>query len=85
MKAVNVNEVLKILYNYGQFIPVTDGKKYRKMMDEIANLPSMSDTMLGEIETDIKHLVYYWCEVNPNSVIDDVLKIIDKYKKEDKK
>ena len=39
MKAVNVNDVLKILHKYGTFIFVTDSKKYSDMKNEIANLP----------------------------------------------
>lgn len=38
MKAVNADEVLKILYKYGQHIFVTDYEKYRDLQDEIANL-----------------------------------------------
>ena len=36
--------------------------------------------VLDKIRVEIDGLTYYWCEVNPRSVIDDVLKIIDKYK-----
>ena len=36
--------------------------------------------VLEQIRDEIEHLTYYWCEVNPKSVIDDVLQIIDKYK-----
>lgn len=36
--------------------------------------------VLDKIKADIEGLTYYWCEVNPKSVIDDVLQIIDKYK-----
>lgn len=42
MKAVNVNDVLKILHKYGTFIFVTDSKKYSDMENEIANLPSVT-------------------------------------------
>lgn len=38
MKTVNVDEVLRILYKYGQHIFVTDYETYREMQDEIANL-----------------------------------------------
>ena len=33
---------------------------------------------LEKVKTEIENLTYYWCEVNPNSVKDDVLEIIDK-------
>ena len=36
--------------------------------------------VLEHIRDEIEHLTYYWCEINPKSVIDDVLQIIDKYK-----
>ena len=38
--------------------------------------------VLDKIRAEIDGLTYYWCEVNPRSVIDDVLNIIDKYRKE---
>ena len=37
--------------------------------------------VLDKIRDEIEHLTYYWCEVSPKSVIDDVLQIIDKYSK----
>ena len=37
-------------------------------------------TMLDKIRAEIEGLTYYWCEVNPKSVIDDALQIIDKYR-----
>ena len=41
MKAVNVDEVLKILHKYGKYIFVTDYKKYSDMVDDIANLKAL--------------------------------------------
>ena len=38
--------------------------------------------VLDKIRTEIESLTYYWCEVNPRTVIDEVLDIIDKYKAE---
>ena len=40
------------------------------------------EKVLDKIRAEIEHLTYYWCEVNPRTVIDDVLQIIDKYKAE---
>jgi len=37
---------------------------------------------MDKIKSEIEHLTYYWCEINPKTVIDDVLRIIDKYKEE---
>ena len=39
-----------------------------------------NEDVLDKIRSEIEGLTYYWCEVNPRSVIDDVLNIIDKYK-----
>lgn len=36
--------------------------------------------VLDKIRAEIEGLTYYWCEVNPRSVIDDALQIIDKYR-----
>lgn len=33
---------------------------------------------LEKVKTEIENLTYYWCEVNPNSVKNDVLEIINK-------
>ena len=41
MKAVNVDDVLKILHKYGRYIFVTDEKRYSSMVDEIANLKAL--------------------------------------------
>ena len=38
--------------------------------------------ILDKIRAEIAGLTYYWCEVNPKTVIDDVLQIINKYKAE---
>ena len=38
--------------------------------------------VLDKIRAEIEGLTYYWCEVNPRTVIDEVLDIIDKYKAE---
>lgn len=39
-----------------------------------------AEDVLDKIRSEIDGLTYYWCEVNPRSVIDDVLNIIDKYR-----
>lgn len=36
--------------------------------------------VLDKIRAEIEGLTYYWCEVNPKTVIDEVLEIIDKYR-----
>ena len=40
------------------------------------------ESILDKIRAEIDDLSYYWWEDNPRSVINDVLKIIDKYKVE---
>ena len=47
-----------------------------------ARLKADMADILDKIRAEIEGLTYYWCEVNPKSVIDDVLQIIDKYKSE---
>lgn len=37
------------------------------------------NAVLAKVRAEIEHLTYYWCEVNPRTVIADVLQIIDKY------
>lgn len=44
------------------------------------NLSMKQESVLDKIRAEIEGLTYYWCEVNPKSVINDVLQIIDKYK-----
>lgn len=53
MKTVNINDVLGILYKYGEFIFITDEKKYTEMMNEITNLPSTADTIFDKIRAEI--------------------------------
>lgn len=65
MKAVNVNNVLKIMYKYGRFLFTTDGPKYTDMMDEIANLPGVTtdvDETLGKIKSEIQE-TYSNCDM----------------------
>ena len=35
--------------------------------------------VIDDIRAEINRLTYYWCEIHPRSVIDDVLEIIDKH------
>lgn len=48
MKAVNVDDVLKILHKYGKYIFVTDEKRYSSMVDEIANLKPLPQETVTE-------------------------------------
>lgn len=48
MKAVNVDDVLQILYKYGPYIFVTDEKRYSSMVDEIANLKPLPQETVTE-------------------------------------
>jgi lantibiotic modifying enzyme len=38
------------------------------------------ESAIDKIRAEIEDLTYYCCEVHPRNVIDDVLKIIDKYR-----
>lgn len=46
------------------------------------NLRMRQELALDKIRAEIEDLTYYCCKVNPRTVIDDVLDIIDKYKLE---
>ena len=90
MKAVNVDDVLKILHKYGKYIFVTDEKKYSTMIDEIANLKALNqESILDKISSEVTSIAI-------NGQVDEhtmfirtgeqvkqmTLKIIDKYKAE---
>ena len=53
-----------------------------KEIEKARSIAIKSLDMWDKIIEEIECLTYYWCEVNPKSVIDDVLQIIEKYKKE---
>lgn len=53
-----------------------DRNQYTKGYDDGKN------DVLDKIKAEIEHLTYYWCEISPRSVIDDVLQIINKYMEE---
>lgn len=65
MKVVNINDVLKILHKYGEFLFVTDHLRYMEMRNEIANLPNVTPhpkTGLW-IRHDTGHSKYYTCSL----------------------
>ena len=85
-KKVYVDEVLAILSKHGSFIFVTDNKRYSDMVNEVANLPSASNTEVLKALEDVKAEIEENKE-NPeicledtirNDALDDVLKIIDR-------
>ena len=55
--------------------------EFRQLAEWLKELKE-NRNVLDKIRAEIEHLTYYWCEINPKSVIDDVLQIIDKYKAE---
>ena len=85
MKAVNVNDVLKILYKYGKYIFLTDEKRYSSMIDEIANLKALKqEPILDKIRAEIDE---QYDKVHPYNIscaegLEMALGIIDKYKTE---
>ena len=86
MKAVNVDEVLKILHRYGKYIFVTDEKKYSDMVDEIANLKALEQEPTRMIDkTNFSYEQYkadlqcaYDCG---KSILDKIIAEIDKQEK----
>ena len=88
MKAVNVDDVLKILYKYGKFLFITDYPNYREMQDEIANLPKVTgntdevlDKIIAEIDEKISHYEHFSSSNTANGLM-IAKKIINKYKAE---
>ena len=92
MKTVNVDDVLKTLHKYGEFLFVTDHPKYREMQDEIVNLPKVGgnandvlDKIRAEIDANREKLKvmadddWYAGKIRG---YDCAIEIIDKYKAE---
>ena len=80
MKAVNVDDVLRILYKYRGYVFVTDEIRYSDMVDEIVNLKSLKqELILDKIYADIQKLRGCSCGCS-DGIIDDVEDIIDKYR-----
>ena len=79
---MTIGEIIEQLENAIELIK-QDGKDWLDDRDiPILEACIKSLTALDKIREEIEHLTYYWCEVNPRTVIDDVLQIIDKYKAE---
>lgn len=58
MKAVNVDDVLKILHKYGEYTFVTDEKRYSSMVDEIANLNALDqESFKPMVEIDLYSVI----------------------------
>lgn len=53
----------------------------KKMSGSSSEKPNINE-VLDKIKAEIEGLTYYWCEVNPKTVINDVIEIIDKYRQE---
>ena len=86
MKAVNVDDVLKILYKYGRYIFVTDEKRYTYMIDEIANIKALEpDPILDKIKTEMEQNAYPILsgmnKIEHGMTLYEILQIINKYKK----
>lgn len=78
MKAVNVDEVLKILHKYGKYIFVTDEKRYSSMVDEIANLKALEQESKSEWQQDHEILKAY--SDGANAVLDKIRAEIEERK-----
>ena len=57
MKIVNIDEVLKVLHKYGEFIFVTDNPKYLEMENEISNLPNVYPKNDNLVLENIKEII----------------------------
>lgn len=87
MKAVNVDDVLKILHKYGKYVFATDEKKYSTMVDEIANLKALKpEPILDKIRAEIMQNSYPIVHgVNNHEfgmTLYGILQVLDKYKYE---
>ena len=63
-------------------ISETEINSMTKQQNYLRGYKDGKSDVLDKIRAEIVDLTYYWCKVNPNSVIEDVLEIIDKYKAE---
>lgn len=87
MRLINADALSRAMYHEA-FEKDTDLQKwdsgcwirYKMFENKIEEAPTID--VLDKIKAEIEGLTYYWCEVNPRSVIDDVLKIVDKYRNE---
>lgn len=66
-------------------ISETEIKSMTKEQNYMRGYKDGKSDVLDKIRAEIDGLTYFWCEVNPKSVIDDVLEIIEKYKVESEK
>ena len=65
MKAVNLNDVLKVLHEYGPYLFAGDEHKWRHMVDKIIDIPAVN-TLKGKWIVDTTGLTgmsdgYYLC------------------------
>ena len=65
---------------------ITFSESQQKIVDALKGETIEQDTIplsvLQEIRNEIDSLLFYCCEVNPRSVVEDCLEIIDKHIKE---
>lgn len=62
---------------------VIDKKGTNEIVAETLWQSAKNGIPLDDLRAEIESLIYYWCEVHPKSVIDDVLQIIDKYRNDE--
>ena len=81
MKTVNIDDVLRILHKYGEFVFVTDTKKYTDMVDEIANIKPTIE--IEQIRAEIGQMDFDFGDFydHTDTIIEMVLEVIDKYTK----
>ena len=75
-----INEIKLLLeeLNYPDAVSYLTQNDVKWLNENIKALEQ--EPILDKIRPEIDGLTYYWCEVNPKSVINDVLQIIDKYR-----
>jgi len=77
MKAVNVDDVLRILHKYGAFVFMSDSEKYSEMVDKISNIPELKPRMgkwirkVLEVENDDVRVTYECSECGVNQLFEE--------------
>ena len=65
---------LRARLSWLRYKKIISDKDYGRLCKALDN-----ENMLDKIRAEIEHLTYCWSVINPKSVIDDVIEIIDKH------
>ena len=77
---IDIPEAIKNRLCFGVTFPKDIQTVCEALNDGIPIPDNATVCNIEQIRAEIENLTYYWCEINPKYVIDDVLQIIDKYK-----